>query len=84
MNANQQRALDRLRIFLNWCYDEYQDASGLVDIARRDFEFFALHFTDEVVSNYLKATEEDIKTADQKLALAFSINFAECLLKKYA
>lgn len=83
MNANQQRALNRLRIFLNWCYDSNQDENGLIEIARKDFAFFAEHFDDVVVKSYLKATEKYKNDSDTSLALAFSIKFAESLLKKY-
>lgn len=88
MSPNQKRAINRLRIFLNWCYDGDQDERGLVKIARKDFAFFAEQFDDDVVKNYMQSTSSfDVDKEDDqgvKLALMFSIKFAESLYQKYS
>jgi len=86
MTANQKRALNRLRIFLNWCYDSDQDESGLIEIARKDFAFFSKYFNEKVVDNYLKLTGSHGQPygMSDRVSLSFSIKLAETMYKKYA
>lgn len=74
MNANQTRALNRLRIFLNWCKDKDQNVCGLLKIIRKDFEFFNDHFTDAGVKSFLKCKD---------VSLLYAVTLANNVLTQY-